>query len=409
MKIFIPLLFASAILSIQAFSQEKAPVSFFVKKQKGFGLVDKDSTFSLKFQFRIQNRATYNSISPSDLTSDSFEFRVRRLRMKFEGFVVDPRLTYYIQLSFSRGDMDWKGPENSAVNNSPNVVRDAVIFYNPTKDLKLGFGQTKLPGNRQRVVSSGDQQFYDRSIVNANFNIDRDFGFFAHLTKDHYALRGALTSGEGRNSLISPNTGLAYTGRVEWLPFGRFTDGNDYVEGDLAREETPKLSLAATYSYNAKALREAGQLGNDLYETRSINNYSFDAVFKFNGWAWYSEYANRSVIEPITINPSDNTKTRLILAGYGYMSQVSYLFKNNFEVAGRFASVVPAASVYNDPNFPSINTKQTDQVELGVTKYLNGHRVKVQGALVYFNQKDLRINQESSSGMGAVFQFELGI
>jgi phosphate-selective porin OprO/OprP len=409
MKLFIPLLVAFALLSVPAFSQEKAPVSFFVKKQKGFGLVDKDSTFSLKFQFRMQNRATYYSVSSSDLTTESFEFRVRRLRMKLEGFVVDPRLTYYIQLSFSRGDMDWRGPENSVINNSPNVVRDAVIFYNPTKDLKLGFGQTKLPGNRQRVVSSGDQQFYDRSIVNANFNIDRDFGFFAHLTKNHYALRGALTSGEGRNSLISPNNGLAYTGRVEWLPFGRFTGENDYVEGDLAREKTPKLSIAGTYSYNAKALREAGQLGDDLYENRSINNYTFDAVLKFNGWAWYSEYANRSVIDPITTNPSDNTETKLILAGYGYMSQVSYLFKNNFEVAGRFASVVPASSVYNDPNFPSINTKQTDQIELGVTKYLNGHRVKIQSALVYFNQKDLRINQESSSGMGAVFQFELGI
>lgn len=405
-----PILFILfTILSLSLYSQEKPPVTFFVKKQKGFGLVDKDSTFSLKFQFRIQNRAAYYSVSDSDLTPDSFEFRVRRLRMKLEGFVVDPRLTYYVQLSFSRGDMDWRGPDNATINNSPNVVRDAVIFYNPTKDLKLGFGQTKLPGNRQRVVSSGDQQFYDRSIVNANFNIDRDFGFFAHLTKDYYALRGALTSGEGRNSLTSPNNGLAYTGRLEWLPFGRFTDGNDYVEGDLAREKTPKLSLAGTYSYNASALRQAGQLGNDLFEARSIKNYSFDALFKYSGWAWYSEYAKRDVADPITVNPSDATKTRLILAGYGYMSQLSYLFKNNFELAGRFASVVPASSTYNNPSYPSINSKQIDQVELGITKYLNGHRVKIQGALVYFNQTDLRTNMESSSGLGAVFQFEVGL
>ncbi|MDH4057439.1 MAG: OprO/OprP family phosphate-selective porin [Cyclobacteriaceae bacterium] len=398
-----------AILTLSVYSQEKPAVNSFVKKQKGFGVVDKDSTFSLKFQFRIQNRAAYYSVSDSDLTPDSFEFRVRRLRLKLEGFVVDPRLTYYIQLSFSRGDMDWRGPDNSTINNSPNIVRDAVIFYNPTKDLKLGFGQTKLPGNRQRVVSSGDQQFYDRSIVNSSFNIDRDFGFFAHLTKDHFALRGAITSGEGRNSLISPNNGLAYTGRLEWLPFGRFTDGNDYVEGDLAREQTPKLSLAATYSYNSQAVRQAGQLGNDLYEERSIKNYSFDALFKYKGWAWSSEYANRDATNPITVNESDATKTRLILAGHGYMTQLSYLFKNNFEIAGRFASVVPASSVYNDPNFPSINTKQMDQVELGVTKYLNGHRVKIQGALVYLNQTDLRTSQESSSGWGAVFQIELGI
>lgn len=371
--------------------------------------MDKDSTFSLKFQFRIQNRAMFTSVSGSDLTPESFEFRVRRLRLKLEGFVVNPRLTYYIQLSFSRGDMDWRGPDNATINNSPNVVRDAVIFYNPTKDLKLGFGQTKLPGNRQRVVSSGDQQFYDRSIVNATFNIDRDFGFFAHLTKDHYALRGALTSGEGRNSLQSPNNGLAYTGRFEWLPFGRFTDGNDYVEGDLSREKSLKLSLAATYSYNAQALRQAGQLGNDLYQSRNIDNYSFDALLKVNGWAWYTEYAKRSVTDPITVNTADASKTRILFDGHGYMSQLSYLFKNNVELAGRFASVIPVAEIYNDSNFPSINTKQMDQYELGITKYLNGHRVKIQGALVYFNHTDLRTNQESLSGWSGVFQFELGL
>ncbi len=146
--------------------------------------------------------------------------RVRRLRFKFEGFVYNPKLTYYIQLAFSRGDMDFNAAEGSVINNSPNVIRDAVIYYNPTKNLRLGFGQTKLPGNRQRVISSGDQQFADRSIVNATFNIDRDFGFFANYSGHFYNLRGAITSGEGRNSTAS-NAGLAYTGRVELLPLGK--------------------------------------------------------------------------------------------------------------------------------------------------------------------------------------------
>src|SRR5688572_6677568 len=148
-------------------------------KGKGVGVVTADSIFSLNFQFRMQNRAAYVSESEDELEPESFEFRVRRLRMKFEGFVYNPKLTYYIQLSFSRGDMDWRNLDNSAVNTSPNIVRDAVIYYNPAKNLRFGFGQTKLPGNRQRVVSSGDLQFADRSIVNATYNMDRDFGFFA--------------------------------------------------------------------------------------------------------------------------------------------------------------------------------------------------------------------------------------
>jgi len=136
----------------------KFGVTSYYRKGKGVGLVTNDSSFSLNFQFRMQNRAmaTFNE---DDWSEESYEFRVRRLRMKFTGFLVDPRLTYYIQLSFARGDMDWRGPDMATVNSSPNVVRDAVIYYQVKPKLRLGFGQTKLPGNRQRVISSGDQQF----------------------------------------------------------------------------------------------------------------------------------------------------------------------------------------------------------------------------------------------------------
>src|SRR5687767_5417893 len=101
------ILFSFSIISTNAQNTKPYLQSFF-KKGRGFGVVTSDSIFSLNSQFRMQNRATYVSKSDDDLDPASFEFRVRRLRMKFEGFAYDPRLTYYIQLSFSRGDMDWR-------------------------------------------------------------------------------------------------------------------------------------------------------------------------------------------------------------------------------------------------------------------------------------------------------------
>ena len=224
--IFLTILIFFLVSSIRGLAQTKPTLNFYTKKQKGFGFVTSDSVFSLNFQFRMQNRAAYITKSETDFAPEAFEFRVRRLRMKFTGFVINPKITYYFQLGLSRGDMDWRGPDNNKVNNSPNIIRDAVVYYNPNSKLRLGFGQTKLPGNRQRVVSSGDQQFFDRSIVNARFTLDRDFGFFGHYTTPYVILRGALTSGEGRNAELS-NNGLAYTGRVELLPFGKFTGEND--------------------------------------------------------------------------------------------------------------------------------------------------------------------------------------
>ncbi|HYG03733.1 MAG TPA: porin [Chryseosolibacter sp.] len=389
---------------IEANAQSKPPLDFFYKKGKGFGLVTQDSTFSLNFQFRMQNRATYVSKSESDFEPEQFEFRVRRLRLKFEGFVYNPKLTYYIQLSMSRGDMDWRGPDDNQINNSPNVVRDAVIYYSPTKRVRFGFGQTKLPGNRQRVISSGDQQFVDRSIVNATFNIDRDFGFFAQYTGKYINLKSALTSGDGRNALperASPsNKGLAYTGRIEFLPFGKFTGNNDYIEGDLEREKMPKLSLATTYSFNDHAVRVAGQLGNDLYAARSIQTFEADLLFKYNGWAWYTEYMRRNADNPITTHPENNTLQRHIYIGEGYLTQLSYLFHNNIELAGRVSRVSPLEKIADREN-------DIQQAEFGVTKYLVGHRLKIQGNILH--QTRQRGGVYTGGLWSALFQVELGI
>lgn len=396
------LLVSVMLISVSVVAQErKSAVNVFAKKGQGVGLVTGDSTFSLNFQFRMQNRAAYVSKSGTDLSPTSFEMRVRRLRFKFDGFVYNPKLTYYIQLAFSRGDMDFNVADGSVINSSPNVVRDAVIYYNPTKNLRFGFGQTKLPGNRQRVISSGDQQFADRSIVNATFNIDRDFGFFANYSGQFYNLRGAITSGEGRNSTQS-NAGLAYTGRVEFLPLGKFTGKNDCLEGDLEREPKPKISLGTTFSYNDRALRQAGQTGNDLYETRSLKNFEVDVLVKYNGWAFYNEYMTRATDNPVTTSPTDPAKTQNVYVGRGYLSQLSYLFKNNFEVAARWSRTTPFSSMYE-------HVTELEQSEIGVTKYLNGHRLKVQLNAVYGHRVDLANQKYAGDFWSGIFQIELGI
>ncbi|HLT72580.1 MAG TPA: porin [Cyclobacteriaceae bacterium] len=394
-------------ISFLAAAQEQPVMRFFKEDKKGFGVVSGDSLYSVKFQFRMQNRAAYVSESLDDLAAKSFELRVRRLRLKLEGFVYDPKLTYYIQLSFSRGDMDWRGTENSVVNTSPNVIRDAVIYYNPTENLKFGFGQTKLPGNRQRVISSGDQQFVDRSLVNATFNIDRDFGFFAHFTTGLVNLSGAITSGEGRNALSS-NKGLAYTGRIEYLPLGRFTGENDYIEGDLEREPLPKLSLGSTISYNDKAMREGGQLGSDLFAPRGIRTIEFDALFKYRGWAFYNEFMQRHTSNPVTAESGTN-ELMYVYDGEGYLSQLSYLFKNDFEIAGRYLVVVPDDKLYDNPSFPLISEPQVRRIELGVTRYLIGHRLKIQANVVRTNHTDLLNDRADGGFWSMIFQIEIGI
>lgn len=401
LSLLLPFLFFTNVLSAQqAKENPKGPIFNF---NNGIGMVTPDSLFSLNFRFRMQNWFGYATKTDDDFSASEIEARVRRLRMRLEGFVFNPKLNYYIQLSFSRGDMDWVDNDNSAVNSSPNVVRDAVVIYRPDQHWAFTFGQTKLPGNRQRVVSSGELQFADRSIVNATFNIDRDFGFQAaysnHFGQVHYVLKGALTSGEGRNATVSDG-GLAYTGRVEILPLGKFTNRGDYFEGDLEREPKPKLSLAAGYHYNESAQRTGGTIGKDLYANRNIRSFISDLLFKYHGLAISAEYIARDVTDPVTVNSTN--QERIIYTGSGAMTQLSYCFKNAYEVAARYAVITPSSV---------IQAKELKREEMGVcaTKYLRKHRVKLQTQLFYNQSTNLLLNQVSAKNWAAIFQVELGI
>lgn len=407
----IKLLLTAVLFSGLIVAQEKAdtlklihtpkPASF--SFSNGIGMVAPDSLFSINFRFRTQLRSAYTTISENDFSASEIEARVRRLRLRMEGFVVNSKLNYYVQLSFSRGDMDWTDNDNSAINSSPNIVRDAVFIYKPNQKLSIVFGQTKLPGNRQRVVSSGELQFADRSIVNSTFNIDRDFGLqFAYLnnvSKLHYALKGAISSGEGRNSVASDG-GLAYTGRAELLPFGKFTNKGDYFEGDVEREQKPKVSIAAGYHYNERAKRSAGTLGKDLYASRNLSAFISDILIKYKGFALSAEYVNRNTDDAFTTNSLK--EQRIIYVGEGKMMQLSYLFKNNLELATRYARISPFASIQK-------KELQREEMGLGATKYLRKHRVKIQGNVFYNQTTSLFLEEITSKNWTAMFQIEIGI
>jgi phosphate-selective porin OprO/OprP len=357
---------------------------------KGLGITAPDSTFSINLRFRIQNRALFKTTSTTDLAISEVEARVRRARLRFDGFVWSPKLTYTLQLSFSRGDMDYESL------NFPNVVRDAYVQYALFKNFSVGIGQTKLPGNRQRVNSSGDLQFYDRSIVNAAFTIDRDFGVQFHYKTNHLALKGAISSGEGRNISASDN-GLAYTGRAEWLPFGTFTNGGDYFEGDLAREKKPKISIGLAYSHNEKAVRTGGQLGSMLYASTDIKTQIIDFIYKHKGWSLAAEYIERQAPNAVTTNADGNT--RFVYVGYGQNVQGGYVFKNNVELVGRYSFINPGNAIGDLQN-------KTEQYTIGANKYLKGHRVKLQNSIT-----QERVHDDGSQHKSWIycFQVELGI
>jgi len=364
---------------------------------KGLGITSPDSIFQFNIRFRMQNRVTYLQNEDEDGAIDG---QIRRLRLRFDGYVGNPKFIYALQLSFAPGDVgEVKEGENL------NIIRDAIVFYRPNKHWNFGFGQTKLPGNRQRVNSSGGLQLTDRSINNARFTIDRDFGFQVHnqherIDKFSYNIRSAISTGEGRNSTDKPDNGLAYTGKLELYPLGAFTKDGAYFEGDLMRETRPKVMLSGAYQFNNKARRTGGQLGNDLFEKRDMQSILLDAMVKYNGWAFMSAYMQRIADNPVTVNPLDTTDIQYIFTGHGFDYEASYLFPTNYEIIGRFST----QKVNSDISTLAPNAKQ---YSLGVTKYIWEHAFKAQAEITL---DDLSYFDGSSKQNWYVrFQVEIGI
>ena len=347
-----------------------------------FNFVGKDSTWSMKFAARMQILGSVNAEEGEKVETNML---IRRARLKFDGFALSPKLVYKIEIGLSNRDVFRASEYN---NNTPGYLMDAVIKWNFYKSFVLWFGQTKLPGNRERVVSSGDLQFVDRSILNAKFNIDRDMGIQlrnSNVIGKNFVIREifAFSQGEGRNVTVGNIGGFQYTGRIELLPFGNFSNKGDYFESDLSRENSPKLSLAATYDFNNNAVKTRSNLGSFMkndeghYET-NITTTFVDAMFKYKGLSLMGEYAYRDADDPIAKN-SDGTLTGdIVEVGNAINLQSAYLFKSNFEVGGRFSNYEALTDI--------TGKNSISQYTLGFSKYFVGHKLKVQTDFNYIDE-----------------------
>ena len=373
-----------AILLCAFFSsnaQEISDTSF------GKGLINfvaKDSSFSVKFAPRFQVRSVSSwDYDGNQYGSPEHNFIVRRARLKFDGFAYSPKLKYKLELGLSNRDISGANDFNR---NTPRYILDAVIMWNFAGNWELWAGQTKLPGNVERVVSSANLQLIDRSLLNSRFNIDRDLGIqLRHKTNlgHNFLMREKLSvsQGEGRNVTEGNEGGLQYTARLEFLPFGEFKSKGDYSQSDLKREEKPKLMMGFTYNFNQNAVRERGFAGDymirtdgSIYETDQTTIFA-DAMFKYNGISFMGEYAKRTADEAIATEADGTTPTGdIVLTGNALNLQAGYLFKSNYEVAARYTTL----------DFESeTGALPREQYTLGVNKFIVGHKLKVQSDISY--------------------------
>ena len=401
----VSLIVLSVLFSYTLLSQDVVSTKF----GKGlYNVVSKDSSWSMKFGMRIQSLyvGEWDINDATGIGQGSSNFMIRRSRLKFGGHAFSPKLKYKIELGLSNKDL---GKVDSRGNFAPRMILDAVVKWNFYKNFTLWAGQTKLPGNRERVVSSANLQFVDRSLLNSKFNIDRDMGvqLRSHFTiGKQFLVREmfSIAQGEGRNLVQDNLGGFQYTSRIDILPMGAFASKGDYVCGATKREEKPKLAIGVTYDYNDRAVKDRSNQGSymsydtnddgtiDGYFMSNISTVFADLMFKYRGFSVMAEYALRDAdkVDHEETNDDGTVSTASVAVGSSLNVQAGYNFKKNWEVAGRFTQV-------------SLTGKDKyEQYTLGLSKYVVGHKLKVQSDVSY-RRKD----NSPDSGLMYRLQFEL--
>ena len=390
------------LFSLTAYAQDIVNNSF----GKGFyNVVAADSSYSMNLAARIQSLyvGEWDVNDEDGIHNSSSQFLIRRARLKFGGFVLNPKVKYKIELGLTNKDQGKVASDN---NMAPKMILDAVVKWNFYKNFTLWAGQTKLPGNRERVISSANLQLVDRSLVNKIFNIDRDMGVqlrhYFTLGKNFTVVESlAMSQGEGRNLVQDNLGGYQWTARVEVYPFGKFKGKGDYVGGAVKRQQTPKLAIGATYDINNNAVKDRSNMGSYMliddglgyYET-NINSIFIDAMFKYQGFSFMAEYANRQADNPIAVNSDGSETGDVVDVGDGLNLVSGYLFDNDVELTGRYTTI----SLEKEITGSDLQSQYT----FGLSKYFKGHKLKVQTDVSY-----LDIENNDTSGLMYRMQFEL--
>jgi hypothetical protein len=333
-------------------------------------------------------------------------FRMRRLRLRVEGKSGNDRFSYRFQSDL--------GGTGELLDGNNNFLLDAWVAYNVARRVRVTFGQrAPYSDNRELFMNSNTLQLVERSRVTSAFAAIREFGVFidgTFRTGGSTYLKPYLmvTNGDGPNVYFRDRGGLKYAARLDFLPFGLFTNFGQFNQVDIVRERTPKLVFGGNISYNqGMSSRRGRESGAILYLDEKNQEllpdyykFGIDFLFKFRGFSALGEYVRGGAVVPDGITQrvrqngtvaSDfivngqqdvvNYITGRMMVGAAYNIQMGYLFKSGISIDGRYTYLkADEHSFLNNPTFYNRPYYYT----LGVGKYLGrNYGAKIQADITY--------------------------
>jgi hypothetical protein len=389
-----------------------------------------DNGSMIKLSGYAQPHVEIKNYNDLEENSSSNRFRLRRLRLRFDGQASNPKFAYRFQVDLSGSSETGEA--------TGDFLLDAYVSYDITNRIKVIFGQrSTYTDNRELFMNSNSLQLVERSRLTSAFSSIREFGLFL---SGNFRLNGqgsylrpyfVLTNGDGINNFDKDLGGFKIGGRIDFLPFGLFTNKGQFRQIDVMRELTPKFVIGVNYSHNSgMSSRRGRNSGSILYLNElgqqslpDYTKYGIDFLFKYNGFSALGEYVKSSSTVPTDIiervrNDGSTSSSFLVngvqdiesyvngrmMLGEAYNIQMGYLFKSGITIDSRYThlkaddnSFLNNATFYNRPNYYT----------LGIGKLLGrNYGAKIQGSITLVDGS-LGVNHDNDTATDVVFKDEL--
>ncbi|MBI1316716.1 hypothetical protein GC167_07640 [bacterium] len=346
---------------------------------EGFRFHLNNGAYQFDFGGMIQPEISYLGIDGQD---PQYFFANRRTYLRLQGEAGPQKLTFFVQANL----------------NEPEILLDAWIAYKPIEGLEFKAGQMLSVGNNREMLWMEDYlSFIDRSALSQQLSRSgREFGLAVSYGRPiagvHWTLHAMLSSGDGRNSFGADSRdvdlgGLKYAGRLDVLPLGLFTKGNERQMADLAGEQDLKLLLGFAGSINNGASDRVGEDhgGVVLYgfngqlEYANFRKVYADVLMKYRGFALMGEYgiATAAGLEGLYSDPFGESPlqpeeiSEHYNLGRAWNAHASYTHRGAWGIDVRLSDVQPEFERTGSLQVP------VNSLQLGLTRYFSGQQIKV--------------------------------
>ncbi len=326
---------------------------------KGLQYQSPTSETDLWLGFRMQTR--YDSLPGNFATLDQLEnppddeVDFNRGRFKGGGSLGIKPLVIY-------SEYDWVD----------NRLLDLRLTYTLNKWLDMRMGQWKSEYNRERVDSSGNQQFAERSISTYWFTVDRQIGLslsprLARGSRADTRLWFQYLSGTGRGNNPESGSGL-FLARAQWNPSGNqlaFSQA-DFLRRDKLISSFAVATVLGDSPYTRFSSSGGGQLPGYKQGSYELRQFLFETAFHYRGMGWQQELHFK------TIKDKQTGAKRNIWGGYAqvgsFLQEWVARVPSNLELVGRIA--------YVDPDTPQRSDEHWEGT-VAANWYFNRHRNKI--------------------------------